>query len=372
MEKWLVSKCLLGEKCRYDGRTLDSVAIQRFLKSRNADIVPVCPECDCGLPCPRPPMIVIDNSGGTRLVEENGNDHTLQMTRWIDRRLDELEQTPPLNGAILKSRSPSCGFGTLQITGREHPDSGLFADALHRRFPNLTILSERDIPGAFTPPEPEKLLEKVTECVQKLLTHTPACHDWDHTLRVTNNACALMERTTAAFNPLVVKVAALMHDIGRPRELADCGKTNHAVYGAALAAEWLRAIGVTDETFITAVTDCIRSHRFRKRDGGAEPATLEQKLVYDADKLDSIGAIGIGRSFHFAGRTGARVHNRDDEALSGQSYDREDTAYREYLVKLRHVMDAMLTPAGREIAQHRHQFMVDFFDELNRECFGAL
>ena len=55
MEKWLVSKCLLGERCRYDGRTLDSTAIQRFLQSRNADIVPVCPECDCGLPCPRPP-----------------------------------------------------------------------------------------------------------------------------------------------------------------------------------------------------------------------------------------------------------------------------------------------------------------------------
>ncbi|MBP5639298.1 MAG: HD domain-containing protein, partial [Victivallales bacterium] len=207
----------------------------------------------------------------------------------------------------------------------------------------------------------------------------PACHDWDHTLRVYKNACTLMERTKAVhdaslptFNELIVKVASLMHDIGRPKELSDCGKTNHAAYGAALAKEWLRAIGVTDNAFIEAVAACIRSHRFRKRDGNTIPATLEERFVYDADKLDSIGAIGIGRSFHFAGRTGARVHNHEDEALSGKSYGREDSAYREYLVKLKDVRNSMLTQAGRQLALHRHDFMVGFFEELNRECFEDL
>jgi uncharacterized protein len=87
--------------------------------------------------------------------------------------------------------------------------------------------------------------------------------------------------------------------------------------------------------------------------------------------LDSIGAIGIGRSFHFAGRTGARVHNRAEEALASDSYSREDSAYREYLVKLRKIRERMLTDAGRQLAEKRHAFMVAFFEELNEECFGG-
>ena len=169
----------------------------------------------------------------------------------------------------------------------------------------------------------------------------------------------------------LVSVAALMHDIGRPQELADQGKTNHAVYGAELCLKLLPELGIDDASYCARVADCIRSHRFRKREGNAEPASLEAKIVYDADKLDSIGAIGIGRSFHFAGRTGARVHNRAEEALASDSYSREDSAYREYLVKLRKIRERMLTDAGRQLAEKRHAFMVTFFEELNEECFDS-
>ncbi|MBP5670913.1 MAG: HD domain-containing protein, partial [Victivallales bacterium] len=175
----------------------------------------------------------------------------------------------------------------------------------------------------------------------------------------------------APLDVTLVSVAALMHDIGRPQELADQGKTNHAVYGAELCMKLLPELGVVDVSYCMRVADCIRSHRFRKLEGNAEPVSLESTIVYDADKLDSIGAIGIGRSFHFAGRTGARVHNTAEEALSSGSYSREDSAYREYLVKLRKIRERMLTDAGRQLAEKRHAFMVAFFDELNEECFGA-
>ena len=82
------------------------------------------------------------------------------------------------------------------------------------------------------------------------------------------------------------------------------------------------------------IVNCVKRHRYRSSD---LPVTLEEKIVYDADKLDSVGAIGIGRAFLFAGRSGAKVHNTKEDALNSESYSEEDTAYREYLVKLRHI-----------------------------------
>ena len=108
----------------------------------------------------------------------------------------------------------------------------------------------------------------------------------------------------------------------------------------------------------------MRRHRYRGKD---QPETLIDKLVYDADKLDSIGAVGIGRAFHFAGRVGARLHNPAEEALAGSEYGREDSAYREYLVKLRHVPERMLTASGRAAAEERSAFMHEFFHRLCEE-----
>ena len=204
--------------------------------------------------------------------------------------------------------------------------------------------------------------------VQALLNSSPACHDWDHTVRVLNNARHLARVEGADMT--VVEYAAVLHDIGRPDELADSGRTDHAERGASIALELLAQLGIADETFARHVAACVRSHRYRRRQDGVAPQTLEAQVVFDADKLDSIGAVGIGRSFHFAGRIGARLHNTMEEALGSASYSREDSAYREYLVKLRYVHERMLTAEGRRMAQARHQFMVAFFERLGSEGRG--
>ena len=80
-----------------------------------------------------------------------------------------------------------------------------------------------------------------------------------------------------------------------------------------------------------------------------------------------MGAVGIGRAFHFAGRNGARLHNSPEAALTSDSYSREDTAYREYLVKFRHLTGSMLTGTGRRLARDREGFMIDFFRRLCAE-----
>ncbi len=211
----------------------------------------------------------------------------------------------------------------------------------------------------------EHLVERAVEAAKRYLADSPACHDWDHTLRVRGNAMHLARVEGA--DPLVVEVAALLHDIGRPQELADQGKTDHAQLGAEMVLTLLPQLGVDDPRFIAHVAACIRTHRYRTRQPELIPQSIEAKVVFDADKLDGIGAIGIARSFHFAGRIGARVHNTEAEALSDSSYSREDSAYREYLVKLRYVKNKLLTESGRQMAKQRHEFMVAFFNQLNEE-----
>ena len=214
----------------------------------------------------------------------------------------------------------------------------------------------------------ENLVPLVESRVKELLLASPACHDWDHTQRV--RFLALRLAAAEGADALIVEVGALLHDIGRPAELADQGRTCHAALGGRLARDVLVALGVESSPFVTAVVDCVRCHRHRRRDADASPETLEAKVVYDADKLDSMGAIGIGRSFHFAGRIGARVHNTAAEALGDQSYGREDSAYREYLVKLRFLKDKMMTASGARLATRRHHVMAEFFAELDREVRG--
>ena len=82
-----------------------------------------------------------------------------------------------------------------------------------------------------------------------------------------------------------------------------------------------------------------------------------------------MGATGIGRAFLFAGKAGARLHNRKSEALTGAPYGREDTAYREYLVKLSKLPDVMQTEPGRRRAEELKNFMDRFFAQLDREIY---
>ena len=74
----------------------------------------------------------------------------------------------------------------------------------------------------------------------------------------------------------------------------------------------------------------------------------------------------------FAGRTGAKLHNKDVDINKTKPYTKEDTAYREFLVKLRFLKDRMLTKEGKRLAKERHKFMMDFFNRLNKEVNGEL
>lgn len=209
------------------------------------------------------------------------------------------------------------------------------------------------------------LLDAVEREARKFFGNGRGCHGWDHTTRVLALARRIAEAEGA--DPVLVAAGALLHDIGRSREDASEGKVCHAAAGAELARQVLHGIGATPG-FIDQVAHCVASHRYR---GHVKPATLEARVVHDADKLDAMGAVGIGRAFQFAGEVGARLHDPDVDVEKTASYTVEDTAYREYRVKLSRLRERMLTDAGRRLAEDRHAFMEAFFDRLNHEVRGT-
>ena len=204
-----------------------------------------------------------------------------------------------------------------------------------------------------------KEMKNIRQFVKRKLAGNRCGHDLDHTLRVYKNALALAEQCGG--NIEIISAAAMLHDVGRPEESRSCGAVCHAIVGAGIAAEYLAKRGF-DKEFIRCVVHCIERHRFRR---GEAPESLEAKILFDADKLDSIGPVGLGRAFLFAGNSGARLHNSKQEALAAEEYSYQDTAYREYLVKLSKVPQRMLTEPGRKLAEKYGKFMDDFFREMN-------
>jgi uncharacterized protein len=210
------------------------------------------------------------------------------------------------------------------------------------------------------------LFSQIKKESTKYFLNARGSHDWEHTNRVLN-LCMRIGKTENA-DLEILKYAAVLHDIGREYQDRSNGKYCHAEKGAMLAKELLEKHGMNPEK-IKKIVHCIESHRFR---GSKTPQSLEAKVLFDADKLDSIGAVGVGRAFLFAGEVGANLHNKDVDIEKTEPYTKEDTAYREFMVKLRTVRNRMLTQEGKRLAEERHQFMVAFFDRLNQEVEGVV
>jgi len=211
-----------------------------------------------------------------------------------------------------------------------------------------------------------RVLEAVRQEARSFFRSARGSHDWDHTERVYRLCLRIGRKERADLD--VLRLAALLHDIGREEEDRSNGRTCHAEKGAVLARKILRKNGVDDER-TAKIVRCIETHRYR---GRLVPDSLEGKILFDADKLDSIGAVGIGRAFLFAGEVGARLHDPEIEVQKTKPYTKEDTAYREFLVKLSRIKGRMFTAEGRRIARGRHKFMADFFRRLNRETAGKI
>jgi len=209
-------------------------------------------------------------------------------------------------------------------------------------------------------------------------------HDFDHVLRVLHTAERLALAEGADLE--IVRAAALLHDAvgaapgagtgasnGALDETAgerSGGRAHHHHHSAGFARSVLEQEGWPDAR-IQAVLHCIRAHRFR--DTSEPPATLEARVLFDADKLDVLGAIGAARTIAYAALDGKPAYAEPSEHFlqTGEVEPGEaHSAYHEYLFKLRRVKDRLFTPSGRRLAESRHQYLEDFFTQLAAEVRG--
>ena len=194
-----------------------------------------------------------------------------------------------------------------------------------------------------------------------------AVHGLDHIERVYH----LCEKLGAAegANLEIVRAAALLHDSqGSAPDGSE--RPNHHLLSAEFASQVLKDEG-WDDSRIQAVQHCIRAHRFRRN--GEEPSTIEARVLFDADKLDVIGAIGAARTLGYALKAGTPFFSEPSPRFMQTGEEEPDelhSAYHEYLFKLRKISSLLYTETGRQLAVKRQRFLNQYFDELAAEYRG--
>ncbi len=219
-------------------------------------------------------------------------------------------------------------------------------------------------------------LSRLKEIVQKELSSS--AHDIDHTYRVLKLARLLAKNENA--NMEIVEIAAILHDIARVREDKDkSGNTDHAALGAKMAEKILKELNYSED-IVKGVVHCIETHRFR---GEKAPKTIEAKILFDADKLDALGAVGVARAYIIAGEMGEPLYReetnieeyKNKNLTEGKSNGRikdvsKHSVNIEYEMKFKHLPERLFTEKAKQIAKDRLKFMDQFFERLKKEIEG--
>jgi uncharacterized protein len=190
-------------------------------------------------------------------------------------------------------------------------------------------------------------------------------HGFDHVQRVLYMAVYLGRELGADLE--ILRAAALLHDAAGAHPQSEISRDQHEVASAEFARKILKNKG-WPKTRIDSVMHCILTHRYR---GKLAPKTLEAKILFDADKLDVIGAFGIARTIGYAVQAGLPIYQapskkfiEEGETESGEAH----SAYHEHLRKLRHVKDRLITEPARVIGVRRYKLVQDFFEQLAVEA----
>ncbi len=189
-----------------------------------------------------------------------------------------------------------------------------------------------------------------------------SAHDAQHIYRVLYNALEIAKSEPEVDYDVLI-TACLLHDIGRPDQVADPSLC-HAEVGSEKAYRFLLDLGM-ERCFAENIRHCILAHRFRKN---LPPQTLEAKILFDADKLDVTGAIGIARTLQYRGTLLEPLYRiLPDGTISNGTEDIGHSFFREYKFKLEKLYDRFYTQKGAELAKERQHIAKAFYESLYRE-----
>lgn len=191
-------------------------------------------------------------------------------------------------------------------------------------------------------------------------------HGADHVYRVLFAALDIAATEPDADQDVLI-AACLLHDVGRPDEAAD-PTLCHARVGAEKAYHFLREYEFSKE-FAEKVRHCVATHRFRS---DAPPESLEARILFDADKLDVTGAIGIARTLAYGGRYGEPLYTLSpDGSVCDGSGNAPPSFLHEYRFKLENLYQNFYTPRGAQLARERQNAAQAFYQSILEELRAA-
>ncbi|MBK1811658.1 HD domain-containing protein [Clostridium sp. YIM B02505] len=211
-------------------------------------------------------------------------------------------------------------------------------------------------------------IQKTAEMLEKKFSGEGSGHDWWHIYRVWQNA-----KNIAAVEECdkdIVELAALLHDIADWKFNDGDEKA-----GSRAAKQWLEGLNVDADT-IAKVCYIIDNVTFKGAKVATQMDSIEGMIVQDADRLDAIGAIGIGRAFAYGGFKGREMYNPSvayEMHHSFEAYKKSGSnTINHFYEKLLLLKDMMNTERGKVLAEERHKFMQLFLDQFYKEWNGEL
>lgn len=212
----------------------------------------------------------------------------------------------------------------------------------------------------------ENIIDKTIEYVKDFFEKDFSGHDFYHTLRVYNLAKYITKFEECDIE--LVYLGALLHDVddyklvGKEKEPFSNAKT------------FLKSLGYSNKK-IEQICHIISQVSFKGKDT-VVPDTIEGKIVQDADRLDAIGAIGIGRTFAYGGSHKIPMHIPNMEYKENMSaeeyYENVGTTINHFYEKLLKLKDLMNTETAKNMAKHRHKYMQEFLKEFYDEWEGKI
>ncbi|MBA2173933.1 HD domain-containing protein [Halobacillus locisalis] len=190
------------------------------------------------------------------------------------------------------------------------------------------------------------VLRKTKEYIYMKFSKDVTGHGPDHMERVAT-WCRTLAREESE-DPFLAELAGWLHDVDDQKLVQDPKQAREE------RMEWLLECGLTKDD-VNAVEEAIDTVSYRK---GKKPTTRLAEIVQDADRLDAIGAIGIARTFAFGGSKGQLLHSDDPD---------EPTSIRHFHDKLLRIHSLMNTTSGKREASHRHELVLQFLREYERE-----
>ena len=212
-----------------------------------------------------------------------------------------------------------------------------------------------------TTDESQLLLDVYAEAQERFCLLNDLAHGWEHVQRVYRLALHIAQQEGA--DPFIVGVAALLHDLGR---LTHDETRHHADLSVIHARDLLTRYQVPPDKQ-EAILHAIDAHSFSK---GLQPRTLEARIVRDADRLDSLGAIGILRWAITGTQRGTpetRAYHPDDPFAEWHPLDDRRYMLDHFYSKLLKLSDTMSTQTGRKLAERRTRFIRTYLDEFKDE-----